>query len=89
MEVDGEASETDGEASEMLIHGAWCVCFLERVPEGLPEELGETSYQIYSAAKGIILKLEWATVSIDFSFFICLKFFNKVCCICNDVYVTY
>lgn len=74
--INTELPKAGGDASEGLIYEMWCSGFLERVPESLQEEIGEALYQIYSAAKGIIFKIEWDTVNIDLSFFICLKFIN-------------
>lgn len=80
--INMEVPKTGGEANDVLIHRTGYACFLGWVLEGLWEELEETSYQIYSATKDISLKLEWDTVNVDLSFFICLEFINISYFIC-------
>lgn len=58
--INMELPKTGGEDSKVLIHG---MCIFSRM------STWGSSYQIYSAAKGIILKLECDTVNIDISFF--------------------
>lgn len=55
-----------------MFSGTW-------VPECLGEELRETSYQIYSAAKGISPKIERDAVNNALSIFTGLKSINKNC----------